>query len=154
MAKVSISEAARLAGISRQHLYKKHITPGNLSVETDRAGKKQIDVAELMRIFGELNVDKADSNLDDSPLQGATVENMREIARLETEAESLREQLGKAEDREARLLRQLDQQQAHARQLAEQLATATKLLEHRPAPETAPPKKRGLFARIFGKGEG
>lgn len=54
MAKVCISEAARLAGVSRQHLYKKWITPGLLSVEKDGGNPPVIDTSELLRVFGEL----------------------------------------------------------------------------------------------------
>jgi hypothetical protein len=65
MAKISISEAARLAGISRSHLYAKFIKPGKISVETteDALGKpqKQIDTAELQRVFGNLTARTEDS---------------------------------------------------------------------------------------------
>lgn len=54
MAKVSISEAARLAGVSRQHLYKKWITPGLLSVEKDGVSSPVIDTSEVLRVFGGL----------------------------------------------------------------------------------------------------
>ncbi len=54
MTKVSISEAARLAGVSRQHLYKKWITPGLLTVEKTNDGSPMIDTSELIRVFGEL----------------------------------------------------------------------------------------------------
>ena len=60
MAKVSISEAARLSGVSRSHLYAAFIKPGRISVETvqDATGKpvKQIDTSELARVFGSLEV--------------------------------------------------------------------------------------------------
>lgn len=54
MPKVSISEAARLAGVSRQHLYKRFITPGVLSVEKDGKKPPMIETSELLRVFGEL----------------------------------------------------------------------------------------------------
>lgn len=53
MAKVSISEAARLATISRQTLHKK-INAGLLSVERDGVNPPVIDTSELTRVFGEL----------------------------------------------------------------------------------------------------
>lgn len=59
MAQVSISEAARLAGISRGGLYKTYLSKGVISVSTNSAGKKSIDTSELLRVFGEL---KGDSN--------------------------------------------------------------------------------------------
>ncbi|TLM24468.1 helix-turn-helix domain-containing protein, partial [Acinetobacter baumannii] len=54
MAKVSISEAARLAGISRPTIYKL-INSGQLNfTSVVKAGKtvKNIDTSELIRVFG------------------------------------------------------------------------------------------------------
>jgi hypothetical protein len=59
--KVSISEAARIAGISRQHLYTKYINPGLISVEKDSQGKPHIDTAELIRVFDTIAI--PDSNM-------------------------------------------------------------------------------------------
>ena len=58
MAHVSISEAARLASVSRPTIYKL-IKSGELSyTSVVKHGKsvKSIDVSELMRVFGALNV--------------------------------------------------------------------------------------------------
>lgn len=52
--KVSISEAARLAGTSRQNLYRRYLNTGRLSVEKDGDGPPVIDTSELVRVFGEL----------------------------------------------------------------------------------------------------
>ena len=60
MAQVSISEAARLAGISRGGLYKSYLNKGVVSVSTDSAGKKFIDTSELLRVFGELKGDSSE----------------------------------------------------------------------------------------------
>lgn len=54
MAKLSISESARQAGVARSTLYEYYIKPGKISVEIDGRGNKVIDVAELIRVFGEL----------------------------------------------------------------------------------------------------
>lgn len=51
---VNISEAAKLAGISRTYLYKKYINTGILSVSQDEKGNKVIDVSELIRVFGKI----------------------------------------------------------------------------------------------------
>ena len=50
MNKISISAAARLAGISRTNLYKTYINTGKISVirEDD---KVYIDTSELIRVF-------------------------------------------------------------------------------------------------------
>lgn len=51
MSKVSISEAAKLAQISRSTLYNKYINTGKITVETVE-DKKVIDMSELLRVFG------------------------------------------------------------------------------------------------------
>lgn len=63
MASVGISEAARLAGVSRQHLYKM-VQAGQISVNKELLPGKEgsspkdyrqfIDVSELQRVFGQL----------------------------------------------------------------------------------------------------
>lgn len=137
MAKVSISEAARLAGITRQYFYKKYINTGVISVDREKEDAPTIDTAELFRVFGELQVaGKKETEI----LHEMTPENSFQITALQTEIQLLREQLNAAQDREKianerenRLMNQIDQ-------LTGQLDTTTRLLEHKPAPE--PPKKR------------
>lgn len=51
MSKVSITEASKLVKISRATMYKKYINTGIISVELVN-GVKQIDVSELIRVFG------------------------------------------------------------------------------------------------------
>lgn len=138
MAKVSISEAARQAGITRQYFYKKYIDTGKISVEKDAEGKNpQIDTAEFYRVFGKLLVD---SHEETHTLQEMTQEDGNKIAFLEEKLQFLSEQLVASQEREkianARENRLLDQIDL----LTDQLATTTKLLEHKAAPE--PVKKR------------
>jgi len=62
MALVSISEAARLAKISRTALYKNYINthPAKLATTTDEKGDRRIDTSELLRVFGKLHVPTPD----------------------------------------------------------------------------------------------
>ncbi len=53
MSKLTITEAARVVGVSRMTLYK-HIKSGRLSVGKDQFGKPSIDASELVRVFGDL----------------------------------------------------------------------------------------------------
>ena len=53
MAKVSKSQAARMAGVSRPTIDKK-IKSGGLSCEKKEDGTVEIDVSELERVFGKL----------------------------------------------------------------------------------------------------
>lgn len=60
MALVSISKAARLAGLSRTQLYRGYIDKGKLSTVTAEGQSPQIDTSELLRVFGSLK--ESDSN--------------------------------------------------------------------------------------------
>lgn len=130
MPKHSISEAAKLAGVSRSHFYKKFIRPGVISVEKDNDGNPQIDTAEVMRVFGGIHSGVADSVPE---RQKDTPENGSINTALQVEIQLLREQLTAAMDDKKWLQGKVDQ-------LTGQLDTATRLLEHKPSPE--PPKKR------------
>ena len=55
MPKVTITEAAKLAGVSRAHLYNKYIKNGLISVSKDHRDRPFIDTSELLRVFGELS---------------------------------------------------------------------------------------------------
>lgn len=54
MTQLSISDAAKRVGVTRQTIYKK-VSNGELSATTDRRGNKQIDVSELLRVYGNLS---------------------------------------------------------------------------------------------------
>ncbi len=69
MAKVTISEAARLANVSRMTLYRRYIRTGVLSIEKDHLGNPKVDVSELIRVFGELSgspTDQSDTGKKDT----------------------------------------------------------------------------------------
>ena len=55
MSKVSISEASRLTNKTRKTVYK-YIQDGLLTVSMDTQGKKVIDISELIRVFGEIEM--------------------------------------------------------------------------------------------------
>ncbi|MBU2741761.1 hypothetical protein [Acidithiobacillus albertensis] len=99
MAKVNISEAARMAGKSRSHLYEKYINTGAITVESDRDGKKVIDTSELLRVFGALHFD--DNKEDVHEITDVHVENNdkdRIVSALQSENEVLREYLRAKEE--------------------------------------------------------
>jgi hypothetical protein len=55
MTMVTISEAAKLAGISRNHFYRKYLKTGAISVSKNEFGKVCIDTSELIRVFNTLH---------------------------------------------------------------------------------------------------
>jgi DNA-binding NtrC family response regulator len=101
MALVSVSQAARLAGISRQHLYRKYIKPGEISVQRDGKGDPVIDTSELLRVFGRLVGDNpgGDNGLQEETLEktigdnGLLAELQARLQVLEVENRLLRERL-------------------------------------------------------------
>ena len=115
MAKVTVTEAARLAGLGRQQLYRGYISTGKISVERDHQDRPRIDTAEILRVFGEmkgtpeatLNGHNANSERRhaDSGLQ-AVVEAKDELI------SELRERLREAGEREGWLRQQLVRAQA------------------------------------------
>lgn len=60
MALVNLTQAAKLARITRTTLYK-HIDSGKISKTTAPDGTPAIDTAELMRVYGKLDNDTASS---------------------------------------------------------------------------------------------
>lgn len=119
MAILSLREAARAAGVSRQTVYR-YAKNGKLSTVTRDDDTQGVDTSELIRVFGALRdpetVTETSNRQEketerDSALQGE-LEATRKALQIAQEA------LAAATEREARLLEILDRQ--------------TKLLEHKP----------------------
>lgn len=115
MAQVSVSEAARLAGISRSNFYKNYISSGKISVTRDHQDRPQVDTAEVLRVFGRL---QGDSNLVSPEEQEDTPEKDSEGSPY---IRALLKQLDEAKERE----------QWYRQQIGE-LASTIKQLEYTP----------------------
>jgi hypothetical protein len=125
MSKVSISQAAKLAKISRSTLYNKYINTGIISVETIE-DKKLIDISELFRVFNN-NISQDSIDVQNS-----------------TSADNLVQADNTAKDRIIHLLeRQLDDAREREEWLKIQLEKTTHLLEDKTI------KKRKKFLGIF-----
>lgn len=125
MSKVSITQAAKLAKISRSTLYNKYINTGMISVETVE-DKKLIDMSELFRVFN--NNITQDSN--DTPIN--------------TVADNVEQAENTAKDKIISLLeRQLQEAKEREEWLKAQLEKTTHLLEDK----TPKPRKKlfGIF---------
>ena len=88
MAKVSISEAARLAGKSRTTLHRL-IKTGELSVSTGDRNAKMIDISELCRVFPAVRLSTGEhqnEQVSEQRVKGAEQDN----ARLKQEVEHLK----------------------------------------------------------------
>lgn len=117
MAQVSISEAARLAGISRSNFYKNYIRQGKLTVTKDHQGHPQIDTSEIMRVFGGL---QGDSNPLCFEIQEMTA---CEDSQQQPYIQVLLEQLEEAKEREQWYRQQIGE-------LTGELSNTRRLLEH------------------------
>lgn len=133
MATVSVTQAAKLAGISRSTLYRKYINTGQISVQSDRDGKKQIDTSELLRVFGTLT-QLPDTSCDTpntvSHEQPETPVRHTLTQHTPQEIELLRQQLREAKERE----QEYRDREAFYQQQIQELTGTLKLLEHKPAP--------------------
>ena len=105
MSKLSITQAANAAGISRSHLYKKYINAGIISVEIVD-DKKVIDASEIIRVFGNI-IKHNDETHENTHLSTAEhTEKDKVIAILERELADLKAQ---AKEREEWLKSQIDE---------------------------------------------
>lgn len=156
MTKLSITEAAKQAGICRQYLYTKYIKPGKLSVHKDEQDKPFIDSAELLRVFeGRLPGPKATTPTDVSSQavsqRSATPVNDSHNAELHAEVKILREQLHAAQVREKDIQAAAQAREQWLQSQVEKLTDTIRLIEHKqPAEQPVEPHRRGFWSRLFG----
>ena len=122
MAKVTVTEAARLAGIARQHLYRAYINTGKMSIDKDFNGRPVVDTSELVRVFGELK----GSFDDDGKRHKETVEkaNINMVSHNEIDAKDevialLKQELEESKAREKEILEKADARELWLRQQLE-----------------------------------
>ena len=101
MSKVTITQAAKMAGISRSYFYKKYIITNQISTLIEN-NKKLIDVSELIRVFGSIQPE------DVSRRQQETVKNTQETHTEDKLVTLLQNQLAEAKQREEWLKAQLE----------------------------------------------
>ena len=95
MAKVTISEAVGLTGVSESTI-RRDIKSGKVSSEKDEKGHRRINTAELDRVYG---------NLTSPPeRQVAEHDSQKVIAVLENQVADLQKQLELSNDREMALI--------------------------------------------------
>ena len=92
MAKVSISEAARLTGKSRTTLHRL-IKAGELSTCSGARNAKMVDISELIRVFGDISKPVQEQPFEQVPEQRVTVPpapSEQMVSSLKQEVEHLR----------------------------------------------------------------
>lgn len=94
MAKVNLTQGAKLAGVSRSTL-NRHIKEGKISKDNSKDGKPCVDTSELQRVYGELSHDTPSQSVSmvHSETVHSTVENAIEIATLKAELNAAKERL-------------------------------------------------------------
>ena len=138
MARLTISEAARQAGITRQYLHKKYIKTGTLTAFKDELDRPYVESADLLRVFNgrlpgpKLKVAPVDGISPPGILHKATLETTGEVRGLQVEVAVLREQLHAAQEREKEKDRAHQERERWYQGQLESMAGALKLLDHRP----------------------
>lgn len=104
MATVSITQAAKLAGVARSHFYKTYLDTGVISLSKNQKGKPCIDTSELLRVFGTLQglppKTGQRTTLEDSTGQSRG-QSEDKLIQQEKEIRQLEQQLREAQTREA-----------------------------------------------------
>ena len=165
MAEVSISKAAKLAGISRSHLYEKYIKPGILTVSASADGKKHVDTSELLRVFNTLKgLDSEDSYQDSAKDRSGHLEDDTKDRHGQQLHTALNLVLEEKDKRIRSLQDQLEEARQRERWLQDQVKTTTKLLELKEVAgealaerakaialeaEIAAGRPKGFFSRLF-----
>lgn len=161
MTYLKLSDAARQVGISRPTIYK-YAAEGRLSVTTDRLGHKQVQLSELLRVFGALSPEtqktvktdntaesfsslrQSSKTVETSSLSALLVELERTKAQLQSkvmEADLLRERVDELKARErysqeerSRLMAMLEQSQRLLAAPAPKLRSPVRQKAAAPAP--------------------
>lgn len=160
MALHGVTEAAKLAGVSRQTVYNA-LKSGSLSYSNNGEGHKQIDTAELERWKGSLTVGvQPDAQLDNTGHR-KNADLTPEIDGLRREIDLLRQMLDEAREREQEARqREKDQREDYRAALrllpAPTQATATNATAEPPrvdqAPNVEPESRPTFWQRVRGQG--
>ena len=116
MSKLTLTEAVKVIPVSESTL-RRDLKRGKVSFETDAKGRKQIDVSELTRVYGQLKTERAEPVNDttenpsvngnpDTPTRPFLTENDNDkvIALLQGQVQDLKAQLARADTEKAELL--------------------------------------------------
>lgn len=109
MNKISISEAIRMVGISRSHFYKKYINTNLISIINENE-KKLIDISELIRVFGNIQLENNKSvqqHTTEYNINTHEKDNIIDILKNQLNEAMAREK--EAKEREKWLITQIDE---------------------------------------------
>lgn len=139
----TITDAAKLVGMSRQNLHKTYIKTGLLSVSKDDQGRPYIDLSELLRVFPSLKISEPATTGDDkktNALPSVDESLQHEIQALRAKLDAMSKELAMERERAERA----EDGEKWARSIAEKTLDTVKLLEHKKAQENI-----SWIAKIF-----
>lgn len=143
MPKLNMTDAVKVIPVSESTL-RRDVRSGKVSFETDEKGRKQFDVSELTRVYGQLNDAEPATEPhqnppmkenDTSTLPFLTENDGKVVALLEEQVQSLKGQLAEATTEKQQLL-----------ELANRLQKQNEVLMLPPPTETE--TSDGFFGRI------
>lgn len=145
MSKVSISEASRLSNKTRKTIYK-YIQDGLLTVSMDTQGKKVIDISELIRVFGEIEMPEytvVNNPEISNNIHQVTLESIQLIAEKDVEIARLQSLLSGKDEL-------LNAKNDQIKTLEKSLHLLEDLTNKIPVSTTQEPIKKGFWKRLFG----
>ena len=145
MSKVSISEASRLTNKTRKTIYK-YIQDGLLTVSMDTQGKKVIDISELIRVFGEIEMPEytvVNNPEISNNIHQVTLESIQLIAEKDVEIARLQSLLSGKDEL-------LNAKNDQIKTLEKSLHLLEDLTNKIPVPTIQEPIKKGFWKRLFG----
>ena len=157
MTQLTVRDAADRVGVTRQTIFK-YIRQGKLSATLSRDGQKQIDVSELIRVFGELqqatgNTGYSSDNRTLSPKSSATPTTVAlqiELERMKSMLEFKQAELMMAKERIAELKDREAQVKEREREAIEERNRLIGVIEQQgrllAAPTPTAPKPRAVKA--------
>ena len=146
MSKVSISEASRLTNKTRKTIYK-YIQDGLLTVSIDTQGKKVIDISELIRVFGEIEMPEyteVNNTEVSNNIHQVTLESIQLIAEKDVEIARLQSLLAGKDEL-------LNSKNDQIKTLEKSLHLLEDLTNKIPVPVTQEPVQKGFWKRLLGK---
>lgn len=159
---VNISQACKLAGISRTVFYQNYINKGKISTGRDNRNRPMVDTSEILRVFGSLqNITGLTDQIEQGITQGDTTPEhlthtpntdfIARLATLEAENRHLAERLAETRATLTKTEEEARDREQWQRGQIEKLTDTVRMIE---APKTAPsqpaPATKSLFARLFG----
>lgn len=152
MPAVSLTEAARLAGVSRKTVQRR-VSDGVLSVSHGVQGEKTVEISELIRVFGQLPGHGVHPvhGTESSPVHGHDQGVQPNLAALEARIEGLEAVVASKDETIASQAGQIDELRQEKRELRAQVAGLLEDRRQQPAPlfpapvpvQSAPDKSKG-----------